>query len=179
MKLSQDSYEARELQWQLYTKAGNHRMQANLYLEAQQAYNRALELAHLLLEEAQSSNNHSGLTTMSQIRDSNVVDILLWLLRQRQRFRVEGISMLPLLQPGDEVLVNRRAYRRMLPSVEDVVVVWSPEQPDIRLIKRVISIHQSGACFLQGDNPSRSRDSRTFGWVEPHLILGRVTSRFL
>ncbi len=120
-----------------------------------------------------------GLTTMSQIRDSNVVDILLWLLRQRQRFRVEGISMLPWLQPGDEVLVNRRAYRRTLPSVEDVVVVWSPEQPDIRLIKRVISIDQSGACFLQGDNPSRSRDSRRFGWVEPHLILGRVTSRFL
>ena len=87
--------------------------------------------------------------------------------------------MLPLLQPGDEVLVNRRAYQRSLPSLEDMVVVCSPEQPDIHLIKRVIAIDQSGACFVQGDNLSHSRDSRTFGWVEPQLILGRVTSRFL
>lgn len=87
--------------------------------------------------------------------------------------------MLPLLQPGDEVLVNQRAYRRLHPSVADVVVVQSPEQPDLRLIKRVISIHPSGACFVQGDNSSHSTDSRIFGWVEPHLILGCVTSRFL
>jgi nickel-type superoxide dismutase maturation protease len=94
--------------------------------------------------------------------------------------------MLPLLQPGDEVLVNQRAYRRWpkagrrpsRPSVGDVVVVQSPEQPDLRLIKRVISIHPSGACFVQGDNSSHSTDSRAFGWVEPHLILGCVTSRF-
>ena len=85
--------------------------------------------------------------------------------------------MLPLLQPGDEVLVNRQAYGPSLPSVGDVVVVRSPAQPDIRLIKRVISIHQSGACFVQGENSSHSKDSRSFGWVEPQLILGRVTSR--
>jgi tetratricopeptide (TPR) repeat protein len=58
MELTQDSYEANELQWQLYTKAGNQRMQANLYLEAQQAYNQAMKLAHLMLEEARSSTNH-------------------------------------------------------------------------------------------------------------------------
>lgn len=116
---------------------------------------------------------------MPQIRDSNLVDILLWLLRQRQRFRVEGISMLPVLQPGDEVLVDRRAYRYERPSINDVVVIWSPQQPDLRLIKRVISIDQSGACFVQGDNRSCSTDSWSFGWVEPQCLVGRVTSRFL
>ncbi|NEP11912.1 MAG: nickel-type superoxide dismutase maturation protease [Symploca sp. SIO2C1] len=119
----------------------------------------------------------SSLTT-SQIRNSNFWDILLWLLRQRQRFRVVGISMLPLLLPGDEVLVDRWAYRRSLPASNDVVVITPPDRSDIRLIKRVVAVHQNGACFVQGDNPSQSTDSRVFGWVEPHFILGRVTSRF-
>ena len=118
-------------------------------------------------------------TVVAPIRNSTVVDLLLWVLRRRQRFRVEGLSMLPLLQPGDEVLVNHQAYRRSQPSVEDVVVVQFPEQPNLRLIKRVISTDRSGACFVQGDNPSHSTDSRAFGWVEPRLILGCVTSRFL
>lgn len=116
---------------------------------------------------------------MSQIRNSNVWDILLWLLRQRQRFRVVGVSMLPLLLPGDEVLVDRGAYRRSLPCQEDIVVIRSPKSPDILSIKRVTAVRQSGACFVRGDNPSQSTDSRVFGWVEPSLILGRVTSRFL
>jgi tetratricopeptide (TPR) repeat protein len=52
MAPSPDSYEACELQWKIYTKTGNQRMQTNLYQEAQQDYNQALELAYKLLEEA-------------------------------------------------------------------------------------------------------------------------------
>ncbi|NET60438.1 MAG: S26 family signal peptidase, partial [Symploca sp. SIO2E6] len=70
------------------------------------------------------------------------------------------------------------AYRHSLPASEDVVVIRHPEHKDMRLIKRVIAVRQNGACFVQGDNPLQSTDSRVFGWVEPHLILGRVTSRF-
>ena len=84
MKLSQDSYEARELQWKLYTKSGNHRMQENLYLEAQQAYNQALELAHLLLEEAQSSNNHSDAIHPYVISCHNLADSWLNLANVQQ-----------------------------------------------------------------------------------------------
>ncbi len=86
--------------------------------------------------------------------------------------------MLPLLLPGDEVLVDQSAYQRSRPSAEDVVVIRSPQQPNIRLIKRVVAVNPSGACFVRGDNPPQSTDSRVFGWVEPELILGCVTSRF-
>ncbi len=58
MKSLQDSYEACELQWQLYTKAGNQQMQANLYQEAQQTYQQAMKLAQLMLEEAKSNAIH-------------------------------------------------------------------------------------------------------------------------
>ena len=86
--------------------------------------------------------------------------------------------MLPLLKPGDEILVDCSSYRLSNPSIGDVVVVKSPENPNLNLVKRVVSIEPNGSCFLQGDNRSHSTDSWDFGWVESHLIVGRVTSRF-
>ncbi len=115
---------------------------------------------------------------ISPIPNSSFWDILLWLLRQRRRFQVFGISMLPLLKPGDEILVDCSSYRLSNPSIGDVVVVKSPENPNLNLVKRVVSIEPNGSCFLQGDNRSHSTDSWDFGWVESHLIVGRVTSRF-
>ena len=86
--------------------------------------------------------------------------------------------MLPLLHPGDEVLVDMRAYRRSFPAVGDVIVIRSPDRPDMHLIKRVAAVRRSGACFVRGDNPSQSTDSRAFGWVEPQFVLGRAIGRF-
>jgi tetratricopeptide (TPR) repeat protein len=55
---SQDSYTSHELQWQFYTRVGNQKMQGSLYQEARQAYEQAMELAQLLLEEAKVSGSH-------------------------------------------------------------------------------------------------------------------------
>ena len=74
MKLTQDSYEAREWQWQLYTQAGNERMQVNFYLEAKQAYNQAMELARLLLEEAKNTNHHSEAIHPYVVSGQNLAD---------------------------------------------------------------------------------------------------------
>lgn len=115
----------------------------------------------------------------SPIRNSTFWDIMLWLLRQRQRFQVVGVSMLPLLKPGDEILVDLWSYRYSTPTVGDVVVVKSPKQPHLNLVKRVVAVSRGGACFVQGDNRSKSTDSLDFGWVESQLMVGRVTSRFL
>ncbi|MGK7931575.1 MAG: nickel-type superoxide dismutase maturation protease [Microcystaceae cyanobacterium] len=118
------------------------------------------------------------MTQISPIRACHLGDILLWLVRRRQRFQVEGVSMLPYLKPKDEVLVDKGAYQRSQPLVGDVVVVKSPFQPNFYLIKRIVSIRKDGACFLQGDNLAQSIDSRAFGWIARELIIGKVICRF-
>ena len=114
-----------------------------------------------------------------QLRPITLGDLLLWLLRRRKRFRVTGRSMTPLLRPGDEILIDPRAYWRSRPSVSDIVIACRPDRLDLRVIKRVKDISADGSCFLTGDNLQASTDSRTFGWVSPDHILGRVICRFL
>jgi signal peptidase I len=60
------------------------------------------------------------------------------------RVRVDGFSMVPTLQDGEYVLVNRLAYRNKLPERGDIIVFASPQSTDLDLIKRVIG--------LPGDN---------------------------
>jgi nickel-type superoxide dismutase maturation protease len=85
--------------------------------------------------------------------------------------------MVPLLEPGDEVLVDPQAYRKDSPHPGDIVVARHPYRTDVRLIKRVAEVLADGRCVLQGDNPDESSDSRVFGAIPPGRIVGRVTSR--
>lgn len=56
------------------------------------------------------------------------------------RVRVDGFSMLPTLQDGEFVLVNRLAYRFDTPQRGDIVVFHFPLDPKQDLIKRVIGL---------------------------------------
>lgn len=85
--------------------------------------------------------------------------------------------MQPLLQPGEEVLINPYAYRHLDPKPGDLVVARHPQQPTLRLIKQVIYVEPEG-CFLKGLNTAASTDSRTFGLVPSSNILGQVVCRF-
>jgi len=86
--------------------------------------------------------------------------------------------MFPLLQPGDEVLVDVRAFEKRTPQVGDVVMVQHPTQPDLKMVKRVTAVLPDDTYQITGDNPSASTDSRIFGPVPPEQILGLVTARF-
>ncbi len=112
-----------------------------------------------------------------KLPESSYFELLLWLLRRRRRFQVTGVSMVPLLQPGHEVLVDCAAYERKPPCVGDIIVAQHPKQQDLRLIKRVTQVLPDGSCLLVGENLSQSTDSRAFGAIAPHYILGRVTSQ--
>jgi len=86
--------------------------------------------------------------------------------------------MVPLLNPGDEILIDPRAFRHTPPRLGDIVVARHPFRTDLTLVKRVAAVREDGQCRLEGDNPSESTDSRSFGFVPAKHILGRVTSRF-
>ena len=112
-----------------------------------------------------------------QLLESNNWEILLWLIRRRKRFRVSGNSMLPLLQPGEEILVDLSAYQKAHPQVGDIIVANHPHRPNYYVVKRIRSIRNNCDFFLVGDNYLESTDSRSFGAVTLDNIIGKVTSR--
>ena len=76
------------------------------------------------------------------------------------RVRVDGVSMLPTLQNGEFVLVNKLAYRTGTPSRGDIIVFRSTTTTDLDLIKRImgipgdkISIH-NGQVLINGQTLS-------------------------
>jgi nickel-type superoxide dismutase maturation protease len=83
-----------------------------------------------------------------------------------QRFTVQESSMLPGIKSGSDVLV----FKWLKPHVSDVVVAW---YDDRFIIKRVKDI-KDGNYFLIGDNDQESTDSRHFGMINRHNILGKV-----
>ncbi|CAB5042577.1 unannotated protein [freshwater metagenome] len=95
--------------------------------------------------------------------------------------KVAGQSMLPAYSDGDWLLVS---WLDAVPDSEaagnslisKVVVVEREERPGIFLVKRVQKFH-AGNYWVQGDN-SESTDSRTWGWIAPSEIVGRVLFRY-
>jgi nickel-type superoxide dismutase maturation protease len=111
------------------------------------------------------------------LKESSYKELFLWLIGKRRRLRVTGESMLPLLQPGEEILVDCQAYQASSPQIGDLVVAIHPHHPQLQIVKRVALVLEDGSCFLKGDNSAASSDSRSFGTVNDKQILGRVTSR--
>ena len=114
----------------------------------------------------------------ADLKSSNSFELLLLLFRRRRRYRVTGLSMVPTLNPGDEVLIDPRAYRQQPPLLQDIVVARHPFEKNLLVIKRVAALLENGSCRLEGDNPSERSDSRTYGPFMVSNIIGRVTSLF-
>ena len=88
--------------------------------------------------------------------------------RRLVRLRVEGVSMVPVLAPGDRILVLRK---RQL-AVGDIIAFKDGDDEAI-MVKRVTGIDWT-SVRVEGDNSGASRDSRHFGPVPRSAVIGRV-----
>jgi len=80
------------------------------------------------------------------------------------RVRVDGLSMLPTLQDGEFVLVNRLAYKFGSPTRGDIVVFRSTTQPDLDLIKRIIGTPGDQVTVIEGQVLVNGREL-----IEPYI----------
>lgn len=104
---------------------------------------------------------------------------------------IQGTSMQPAIRVGERVWATN-LYNLVGPiEVGDLVLFRSPDDGDL-LLKRVghIGGHEpteefrmlysgsislpEGHLYMLGDNWENSLDSRDFGAVSPHLVVGKV-----
>lgn len=79
--------------------------------------------------------------------------------------RVAGESMLPKLRSGQLVLAVKKP-----PKVGNVVIAQVGAR---EIVKRIDNLSDE-RVFLTGDNPGRSTDSRSYGYLPKPVILGVV-----
>lgn len=113
-----------------------------------------------------------------ELPNTNLFAFLLLLIGRKKRLRVVGSSMLPLLKPGEEILIDPYIYRHSSPKINDIVVIFHPHQPNMAIVKRITSIASDGKFFLLGDNQAQSTDSRHWGTINQTKIVAKVTNYF-
>lgn len=82
--------------------------------------------------------------------------------------RVVGNSMAPTLRADQIIIVSGRLQRMRA----GMVVVAHRAERD--LVKRIKTVDPTKGVYVMGDNLAASTDSRTFGWLDPDEIIGRV-----
>ncbi|MEM9452425.1 MAG: S26 family signal peptidase, partial [Cyanobacteria bacterium P01_E01_bin.6] len=63
---------------------------------------------------------------LTSLKAADFEELMGWVTRKRRRFRVTGQSMVPLLHPGEEVLIDPLAYINHSPEPGDIVVAEHP-----------------------------------------------------
>jgi signal peptidase I len=92
---------------------------------------------------------------------------------------VEGQSMLPGLQDGQSLLINRLAYVFAAPQRGDVVVFQSPTPPDAELVKRITGLPgeelriEQGMVFVDDRLLDESYVAPGAGGIDPYPAEGQ------
>jgi len=118
--------------------------------------------------------------TQARARATTLLSVLVGgylgaLAADRSRIVVAGPSMAPTLLPGEVVLTVPAVGRWLRPG--QVVVLRAPDDRDHLVIKRVGHL-ADGRIWAVGDDPHRSTDSRTWGWLPLAAVRRLVVVRW-
>src|SRR5271169_4830516 len=126
---------------------------------------------------ATGSPSHAKGVMHSWLRDLvvSVIVSAIIIIFLYQPVRVEGTSMLPVLEDQDRLFINKLAYRMGEIQRGDVVVFLYPRDHEKSYIKRVIAlpgdrlridegqVYVNGKKVVEGYVPPRFEDSRSVG----------------
>jgi signal peptidase I len=84
--------------------------------------------------------------------------------------------MAPTYKDGDWLCVLWTSQPPNQARLGSIAVIEREDRPGIFLIKRIQKAH-AGNYWVEGDG-SESSDSRTWGWITPSEIVGRVLFRY-
>ena len=92
--------------------------------------------------EESSSGGSSFWNFLRDVLETLVLSVVLFVAINAisARIRVDGSSMVPTLNDGEFVMVNRLAYKFGSPKHGDVVVFHYPRDPQQEYIKRIIGL---------------------------------------
>ena len=107
----------------------------------------------------------------SPTRGGIILLSFLSLLKIYKRYTVSGNSMLPLLHPGD--VVYTKSSKQVFAG--DIVIANHPFRKRC-IIKQVEAVHDNGV-ELAGLNADETEDSKTFGILPVHDIIGIVVAK--
>lgn len=129
-------------------------------------------------DEGCTPGSHGSLSWLRDVLASIAVSIFI-ILFLYQPVRVEGTSMVPMLQDQDRLFINKLAYRMGAVRDGDVVVFHYPRDPAKSYIKRVIALPgdrlriEHGRVYVNGVHlyepyvPARYTDERS----QPEMIV--------
>ena len=104
-----------------------------------------------------------------------LLDLLLFFCGRRRVMQVKGYSMWPTLKPKDRVIVRPLNQHSKLPAIGSIIVCIHPQQPSLRVIKRLSSVADNQITIL-GDCPDASTDSRQWGSISQSCLIGEVVA---
>jgi signal peptidase I len=82
-------------------------------------------------------------SALREVVETLVFTLLIYLLIRTflfENYRVVGSSMVPTLENGEFLVVNKLGFRLHPPQRGDIIVFTDPVSPDRKLIKRVIGL---------------------------------------
>jgi signal peptidase I len=93
---------------------------------------------------------------------------------------VPSISMQPILQPGDFILVDTQSAILRTRKIGQVVVFRDKNRSKFFYVKRIgkkpshLNNNSTDLFYMLGDNSKASTDSRSFGMIHREQIIGEV-----